>query len=105
VFLSVDVIQYARTEMGAFTLSIILRVRQSLLLAMDSDDDDLQRAIRLSLQTERDDVAKRQVDVDLTEEGEELWPGFLDLDEMEFWKGIVMSMGKGTASSILLMTA
>jgi hypothetical protein len=26
-----------------------------------------------------------------------VWPGFADLDEMDLWKGIVMSMGEGTA--------
>ena len=26
-----------------------------------------------------------------------VWPGFADLDEMDLWKGIVLSMGEGTA--------
>lgn len=63
---------------------------------MDSSDDELQRAIRLSLQSDQDQRQKRQIDiVDLTE-AEEIWPGFEDLDEMELWKGIVLSMGDGT---------
>lgn len=24
-----------------------------------------------------------------------VWPGFTDLDEMDLWKGIVLSMGEG----------
>ena len=26
-----------------------------------------------------------------------VWPGFADLEEMDLWKGIVLSMGEGTA--------
>jgi hypothetical protein len=25
-----------------------------------------------------------------------VWPGFTDLDEMDLWKGIVLSMGEGS---------
>jgi hypothetical protein len=62
---------------------------------MDSDDDELQRAIQLSLHNGQEQGQRRQRDiVDLTE-GEEIWPGFEDLDEMELWKGIALSMGEG----------
>ena len=63
---------------------------------MDSDDHDLQRAIQLSLQTGQDETRSRRVDVDLTtDEGIEIWPGFENLDDMDFWKGIALSMGEG----------
>ena len=65
---------------------------------MDSDDDELQRAIQLSLHSEQESGAKRRIDVvDLTAEVE-LWPGFEDTDEMELWKAIAVSMGEGISS-------
>ena len=71
---------------------------------MDSDDEELRLAIELSLQNgsggslgAKDDV------VDLTED-DEIWPGFSDLDDMNFWKAIAVSMGEGNLSrSIILM--
>ena len=64
---------------------------------MDTDDDDeLQQAIRMSLQTTETKKASRSSNViDLTD-GEEIWPSFEDIDDMDFWKAIVVSMGLGT---------
>jgi hypothetical protein len=62
---------------------------------MESDDEELERAIQLSLQGNQDVGPKRRTDVvDLTED-DDLWPGFEDLEDMEFWKAIASSMGKG----------
>ena len=68
-------------------------------LSMESDDDDeLERAIQLSLQTEQDRGSIRRTDVvDLTED-DDVWPGFEDLEEMEIWKAIAVSMGEGPTS-------
>jgi hypothetical protein len=69
--------------------------------AMDSDSDELQRAIQLSLQST--DVApfKPSADViDLTEE-DAVWPGFDGPDDMDFWKAIAVSMGQGTSIRIV----
>jgi hypothetical protein len=65
---------------------------------MDTDDDDeLQQAIQLSLQTTETKKAIRSSNViDLTD-GEEIWPSFEDIDDMDFWKAIVVSMGQGTS--------
>ena len=61
---------------------------------MDSDGE-LQVAISLSLQTEQGDGLRRQTDVvDLTG-GDDVWPGFEDEEEMEFWKAIAISLGEG----------
>jgi hypothetical protein len=63
---------------------------------MDSSDDELQRAIQLSRQGDQDQKQRRRMEVvDLTE-AEDIWPGFEDLNEMELWKGIALSMGDGT---------
>lgn len=64
---------------------------------MDSDDDELQRAIRLSLQPTESAPPKRSVDiVDLTEDNvSAVWPGFDGTDDMDFWKAIAVSMGEG----------
>lgn len=65
---------------------------------MDSDDDELQRAIQLSLHSGQESRPKERTDVvDLTAEVE-LWPGFEDTEEMELWKAIALSMGEGTCS-------
>ena len=62
---------------------------------MDSDDDELQRAIQLSLQTGQERGRRRPTDViDLTAEVE-VWPGFEDTEEMELWKAIAVSTGEG----------
>lgn len=62
---------------------------------MDSDDDELERAIQLSLQTEQNKGSDGRRDiVDLTG-NDDVWPGFEDLEEIEFWKAIAVSMGEG----------
>jgi hypothetical protein len=65
---------------------------------MDTDDDDeLQQAIQMSLQTtEAEKVSRSSKLIDLTDE-EEIWPSFEDIDDMDFWKAIVVSMGLGTS--------
>jgi hypothetical protein len=68
---------------------------------MDSDDDEFNRAIQLSLQSIEPTRAKRPADVvDLTED-DPVWPGFEDQDDMDFWKAIVVSMGEGTSICIV----
>lgn len=68
---------------------------------MDSDDDELQRALQLSLQSAESSGSKRPADiVDLTED-DSVWPGFEDQDDMDFWKAIVVSMGQGTSVCIV----
>jgi hypothetical protein len=64
---------------------------------MDSDDDDeLRQAIQMSLHTADLGKSSRSSNlIDLTEE--EIWPSFDDVDDMEFWKAIVLSMGQGTS--------
>ena len=65
---------------------------------MDSDDDELQHAIQLSLQAGQERGGLRATDViDLTAEVE-VWPGFEDTEEMELWKAIAVSMGEGIFS-------
>ena len=62
---------------------------------MESDDEELECAIRLSLQGNQDVKPIRRTDVvDLTED-DDLWPGFEDLEDMEFWKAIAVSTGEG----------
>ena len=69
---------------------------------MASDDDDaVQRAIQVSLE-EAEAAAQRggraQV-VDLTGDDDDddgVWDGFDNVDEMDYWKAIVLSMGLGT---------
>jgi len=68
---------------------------------IESDDDDLQRAIQLSLQMEQVAVPRKSsVMVDLTGD-DDVWPGFQDIDDMEFWKAIAVSMGEGNISVLL----
>ena len=68
---------------------------------MDSDDDELQRALQLSLLSAESSSSKRPADIiDLTED-ESVWPGFEDQSDMDFWKAIVVSMGKGTSVCIV----
>lgn len=67
---------------------------------MGSDDDELQRAIQLSLQSTESSSLNRSADViDLTEE-DVVWPGFDDRDDMDFWRAIAVSMGEGTSIHI-----
>ena len=69
---------------------------------MASDDDDaVRRAIQVSLE-EAEAVAQRggraQV-VDLTGDDDDddgVWDGFDNVDEMDYWKAIVLSLGLGT---------
>src|SRR6202022_5050498 len=65
----------------------------SRVLSMD-DDAALREAIQLSLQT---DQKKGGINVvDLTAD-DELWPGFADSDDMDFYKTIAISMGEGSS--------
>jgi hypothetical protein len=64
---------------------------------MESDDEDLERAIQLSLLTQPKHVRKTEDVIDLTED-EEVWPGFTDVEDMAFWKAITESLGRGTPS-------
>lgn len=62
---------------------------------MDSDDE-LQRALQLSLVPDDNSaLSKSPAEVIDLIGDETIWPGFEDLDEMELWKGIAMSMGLG----------
>ena len=79
--------------------SFAFSLPERVVLLMESDDDDLQRAIRLSLLEDNGGHSAPQGVIDLTAEVE-LWPGFQDLDDMELYKGIALSMGKG----VFLMT-
>ena len=68
---------------------------------MDSDDDELQRALQLSLLSAESSSIKRPADiVDLTGD-DSVWPGFEDQNDMDFWKAIVVSMGEGTSVCIV----
>ena len=63
---------------------------------MGSENDELHRAIQLSLQTRQEWGRKRPSDVvDLTGE-DEIWSGFEDSEEMDFWRAITVSMGEGS---------
>ena len=66
---------------------------------MASDDDDLQRAIQLSLQetTAGGQRRGRRNAIDLTEEDDDdVWDGFDNVEEMDYWKAILLSTGQGT---------
>jgi len=69
---------------------------------IDSDDDELRRAIQMSLQSEK--VVQPSIIVDLTGDDEEIWPGFDDLEDMEVWKAIAVSMGESTVLSEISLT-
>ena len=69
---------------------------------MASDGDDaLQRAIQISLE-DAEAAAQwggRAQAVDLTGDDDDddgVWDGFDNVDEMDYWKAIVLSMGLGT---------
>jgi hypothetical protein len=62
------------------------------------EDDALRRAIALSLAGEKAKGGRRAEQVvDLTED-DEVWPGFKDADEMDYYKAIAISMDEGTAT-------
>ena len=71
---------------------------------MESDDDELQRAIQLSLGEDNgNSTLPPQSVIDLTEE-DDVWAGFDNLDDIELWKGIAMSMGKGKSPVLIILT-
>jgi hypothetical protein len=66
---------------------------------MASEDDDLERAIQLSLQEAEAGAqrGRRGDAIDLAEDGDEdVWDGFDNAEEMDYWKAILLSMGRGT---------
>jgi len=71
---------------------------------MASDgDDDVRRAIQLSLEEAEAGAQRggRAQAIDLTEDDDDddddgVWDGFDNVDEMDYWKAIVLSMGLGT---------
>jgi len=65
---------------------------------MDSDDEGLKRAIALSLEQDgggSNKIPRGSDIVDLTED-DGVWPGFVDSDEMDYYKAVAISMGEGT---------
>lgn len=62
------------------------------------DDDDMQRAIQLSLQEAGAGVLRtgRTEIIDLTEDDDDVWDGFDNVAEMDYWKATLMWMGQGT---------
>jgi hypothetical protein len=53
---------------------------------------------------EADEPLSRAAVIDLTEDNE-VWPNFNDLDDMDLWKGIAMSLGKGATPLTLSLTS
>jgi hypothetical protein len=69
----------------------------------NSEDDALRRAIQMSLANGENKSARRRADVvDLTEE-DDVWPGFTNSEEMDYYKAIAISMDEGSFSDALLM--
>jgi hypothetical protein len=62
-------------------------------------DDEVQRAIELSLQEAEGRVQRggRGEAIDLTADNDDddVWDGFDNMEEMDYWKAIVLSMGQG----------
>jgi hypothetical protein len=72
---------------------------------MGSEDDEVERAIQLSLQ-EAEAWAQRGGRGDaagVADDGDEdVWDGFDNAEEMDYWKAILLSMGRGTQTLMAL---